>query len=61
MAANEDRERRALEGELAALEEAWKEAEEIARIADGVTLPADVTERLEQLKRSGAAARSPAS
>jgi hypothetical protein len=34
MAANEDIERRALEGELAALSAAWKEAEEIATIAD---------------------------
>lgn len=34
MAANEDAERRALAGELAALREAWKEAEEIAAIAD---------------------------
>jgi len=34
MAANEDEERRALAGELAQLEEAWREAEEIASIAD---------------------------
>lgn len=34
MAANEDTERRALRGELAQLEEAWREAEEIAAIAD---------------------------
>lgn len=34
MAANEDAERRALRGELAQLEEAWREAEEIAAIAD---------------------------
>ena len=34
MAANEDVERRALTGELAQLEEAWREAEEIAAIAD---------------------------
>ena len=34
MASNEDIERRALEGELAALAAAWKEAEEIARISD---------------------------
>src|SRR5690348_10344479 len=34
MAANEDGERRALAGELDALHEAWKEAEEIAAIAD---------------------------
>lgn len=34
MAANEDAERKALKGELAQLEEAWREAEEIAAIAD---------------------------
>jgi hypothetical protein len=34
MAANEDIERRALRGELEALEAAWKDAEEIAAIAD---------------------------
>ena len=34
MAANEDTERRAMEGELADLERAWREAEEIAAIAD---------------------------
>ena len=34
MAANEDIERRALAGELEALHAAWKDAEEIAAIAD---------------------------
>jgi hypothetical protein len=34
MAANEDAERRALLGELHSLEEAWREAEEVAAIAD---------------------------
>jgi len=34
MASNEDIERRALEGELASLAQAWKEAEEIADISD---------------------------
>jgi len=36
MAANEDVERRAMQGELDALRAAWKEAEEIAAIADGM-------------------------
>ena len=36
MAVNEQSERRALEGELAALEAAWREAEEIAAIADSL-------------------------
>ena len=36
MAANEDTERRALAGELLELERAWREAEEVAAIADGM-------------------------
>ncbi|HEX6039108.1 hypothetical protein [Longimicrobium sp.] len=40
MALHEETERRALEGELAALEEMWRQAEEIASIAD--RLPDDV-------------------
>lgn len=40
MAAHEESERRALEGELMALEDAWREAEEIASIADNMFLPA---------------------
>ena len=38
MAANEDAERQALQGELAALEQAWREAEEIAAIADALPI-----------------------
>ncbi len=34
MALHEDSERRAMDGEMAALEQTWREAEEIARIAD---------------------------
>ena len=40
MALHEEQERRALEGELWILEQAWKEAEEIAAIADNLLLPA---------------------
>jgi len=36
MAVHEETERRALEGELARLAEEWKEAEEIADIADNL-------------------------
>jgi hypothetical protein len=43
MALNEESERRALEGELAALEAAWREAEAIARIADA--LPGEPEEK----------------
>jgi hypothetical protein len=47
MAANEDFERRALAGELATLRDAWRDAEEIAAIADN--LLAD--EALQEFKR----------
>lgn len=39
MALHEEQERRALEGELKALELAWQEAEEVAAIADDLLLP----------------------
>lgn len=48
MAAHEDQERRALEGELAVLEEAWREAEEIAKIADDMFLPSWIQERVDR-------------
>ena len=42
MAVHEDTERRALQGELAGLEEMWRQAEEIADLADSLPdLPAD--------------------
>ena len=50
MAAHEEAERAALEGELAALEAAWREAEEIAAIADSLTLPERIAERVERLR-----------
>lgn len=50
MAAHEDAERVALEGELAWLEEAWREAEEIAAISDELTLPERVRVRFQELK-----------
>ncbi len=49
MATHEETERRALEGELAALEASWKQAEEIAAIADSLTLPEQLLTRLERL------------
>jgi len=52
MAVHEDQERAALEGDLIELEAAWREAEEIARIADDLLLPGAVTSRLEKLKRA---------
>ncbi len=39
MALHEEQERRALEGELWRLEQAWREAEEIAAISDNLLLP----------------------
>jgi hypothetical protein len=53
MASHEEQERRALEGELALLEAAWKEAEEVAQIADDMFLPESTTARLEELKQGG--------
>jgi len=51
MATHEESERRALEGELATLEEEWRRADELASISDQLTLPAWVGQRLEALKR----------
>lgn len=53
MAAHEEQERRALEGELALLEAAWRDAEEVAKIADDMFLPESAVARLEQLKTEG--------
>jgi hypothetical protein len=46
MALHEEAEREALEGELALLEQAWREAEEIAAISDGLFLPTVVEDVL---------------
>jgi len=51
MAAHEDTERRALEGELALLEQAWKEAEEVAAIADNMFLPAFVEDWMRKHRK----------
>src|SRR4051812_8840822 len=51
MSAHEETERRALEGELHILEAAWRDAEEIAKIADDMFLPDSVNTELERLKR----------
>ena len=51
MASHEETERRALEGELAMLEGAWKEAEEIAAIADNLFLPASVEDFIRRHRR----------
>lgn len=50
MVANEDTERRALEGELQLLEDAWREAEEIAAISDNLLLPKSVAAIFARMK-----------
>jgi hypothetical protein len=52
MSLHEDDERRALEGELAELEDRWREAEEVAAISDDMFLPASVDAILKRLKSS---------
>ena len=51
MALHEERERRALEGELWLLELAWREAEEIADISDKLLLPEGAEEFVEKHRR----------
>ena len=51
MALHETDERRAMEGELAELAARWKDADTIARIADGLLLPDAIEARVETLKR----------
>ena len=53
MALHEEQERRALEGELWILEQAWKEAEEIAAISDNLLLPAGTGAFFERHGREG--------
>ena len=51
MATHEESERRALEGELNALEAAWRDAEEIASIADSL-VPTWLEDRMKQYRTS---------
>ncbi|UCD25305.1 MAG: hypothetical protein JSW51_05120, partial [Gemmatimonadota bacterium] len=51
MAVNEETERCALEGEMWLLELAWREAEEIAAIADDLTVSPEVEVKLQQMRR----------
>lgn len=55
MATHEDSERRALEGELATLEEEWRQAEEIAAIADDLFVSDETRHRLTALRDVGRA------
>jgi hypothetical protein len=52
MALHEEQERRALAGELVDLELAWREAEEIAAIADDMFVPAEHEAFIEAHRRS---------
>lgn len=51
MALHEESERRAMHGELQELEQAWKDAEEIASISDNLLVPSSVANALDRLKR----------
>lgn len=51
MAVHEESERRAMEGELQLLEQAWRDAEEVAKIADNMFTPAAIESRLDALRR----------
>jgi hypothetical protein len=51
MALHEESERRAMDGELAQLEAAWREAEEIANIADNMFVLPSVEAQVEELRR----------
>ena len=53
MALHEEQERRALEGQLWILEQAWKEAEEIAAISDSLLLPAGTDDFLKRHGQDG--------
>ncbi|HET7276022.1 MAG TPA: hypothetical protein VFI91_12710 [Longimicrobiaceae bacterium] len=46
MAANEETESRALSSEMALLEKEWRDAEEIASIADDLLIPGPIRSRL---------------
>ena len=52
MALHEEAERRAMQGELAELERAWRDAEEIAKISDDLLVPASVDKRISELREN---------
>lgn len=53
IAANEEVERRALEGELQLLEREWREAEELAAISDDLLIPAWARRRIAEWRGEG--------
>ena len=52
MALHEDTERRALDGELHELEDAWRDADAIARIADTLLQPAALDARIAAIRKT---------
>jgi hypothetical protein len=50
MISHEESERRAMEGDLQILEDAWREAEEIAAISDDMFLPEHISKKLAEMK-----------
>jgi hypothetical protein len=50
MALHEEAEPRALQGELSELERAWRDAEEIAAIADNMLTPSSIQKTLDRLR-----------
>ncbi|MEP6836340.1 MAG: hypothetical protein ABJB74_23320 [Gemmatimonas sp.] len=53
MSLHSDDERRAMEGELRELEERWRDADAIAKIADQLLLPVTIEEQLLALREAG--------
>ncbi len=53
LASHERTERLALAGELEELEQAWREAEEIAAIADGLLVPEEIEEWMGSQRETG--------
>ncbi len=58
MALHEEQERQALAGDLVDLELAWREAEEIAGIADNLLVPTETTEFIERHRPQRAAGKA---
>ena len=54
MALHEEQERRAIEEDLAVLEAAWREAEDVASIADNLFVPETVERQLNELREARA-------
>ena len=51
MSLHSDDERRATAGELRELEQRWRDADAIAKIADGLLLPGDIDEHMNELRQ----------